>query len=401
MPAAPSYSPESLHTDPYDFSLVLGGPLYQLLRRSHLADDALDLLRRRIVVIALFAWLPLLVLSTLAGNAWGGRVAVPFLHDFDTHVRFLIALPLLVAAELVVHRRMRPVVRQFVDRGLVPDAARAQLDAALASALRLRNSMAAELVMIALVYGGGVMVWRANIAVDVPTWYGISAVGNWQPTLAGWWFGYVSLPLFQFVFLRWYFRLFIWARFLWQMSRIELNLVPTHPDRCAGLGYLANVSTAFAPWLLAQGALLAGTIANQVFFAGAQLPQFKVEIVTLLALMLFAVFGPMLAFVPLLGRTKRKGLREYGALAQRYVHDFDQKWLRDEPPGEALVGSADIQSLADLGNSFEIVRSMRLIPFTREAAVQLAVLTLLPLLPLTLTMISLDQLLDRLLKIVV
>jgi hypothetical protein len=393
--------PAELLADPYDFSLVLGGPLFQLLRRTRLAGDTLDLLRRRIVVFILVAWVPLLVLSAIAGDAWGTHLPLPFLYDIDNHVRFLIALPLLVASELVVHRRMRPVVRQFVERGLIPDAARPQLEAALQSAQRLRNSLVAELVMIAFVYGVGVTVWRSHLGVDVPTWYGLSTPGHWQPSMAGWWFGWVSLPLFQFVFLRWYFRLFVWARFLWQMSRIDLKLVPTHPDRCAGLGFLANIATAFAPWLVAQGALLAGTIANPIFFGGAQLPQFKVEVVTLLAVMLFAVFGPMLAFVPMLARTKRIGLREYGALAQRYVHDFDTKWLRGEPPAEPLIGSADIQSLADMGNSFEVVRSMRLIPFTRDAALQLAVLTLLPLLPLLLTMISLEQLLDRLLKVVI
>jgi hypothetical protein len=351
-----------LDADPYDFSLVLGGPLFQLLRRAHLAGDALDLLRRRLVVFVLVAWVRLFILSVLAGYAWGDRIPLPFLYDIDTHVRFLIALPLLVAAELVVHGRMRPVVRQFVERGLVPDAARPQVEAALRSAMRWRNSLAAELGMIAFVYAVGVTVWQSHIAVDAPSWYGTSVLGKWQPSAAGWWFGYVSLPLFQFVFLRWYFRLLIWTRFLWHMSRIDLNLVPTHPDRCAGLGFLANVCTAFAPWLLAQGALLAETIANAnaIFFAGAQLPQFKVEIVSLLAFMLFAVFAPLLVFVPKLARAKRIGLPEYGALAQRYVHEFDQKWLRGERPAEPLIGSPDLQSLADLGDSFEIVRSMRL-----------------------------------------
>jgi hypothetical protein len=388
--------------EPYDFSLVLGGPLYQLFRRAHLTGDALELLRRRILVITLLAWLPLLVLSVVEGHAWGSDVTMPFLYDVDAHVRFLIALPLLVVAELVVHQRMRPVIRQFVERGLIADAARVKFDAALASALRLRNSVVAEVGLIAFVYGVGVMViWRTHTAVDVASWYGATAQGRWQPSLAGWWFGCVSLPLFQFILLRWYFRLFVWARFLWHVSRIELKLVPTHPDRCGGLGFLANVCTAFAPLLLAQGALLAGTMANQIFFAGAKLPQFKVEIIAMVAVMLFAVLGPLLVFIPVLGHAKRVGLREYGTLAQRYVRDFDQKWLRGGAPAEeALVGSGDIQSLADLSNSFEVVRGMRSVPFTKEAVFQLAVLTLLPLLPLLLTMISLEELLGRLLKVV-
>jgi hypothetical protein len=388
--------------EPYGFSLVLGGPLYQLFRRAHLSGDTLELLRRRILVIALFAWLPLLVLSVVEGHAWGSGVTMAFLNDVDAHVRFLIALPLLVVAELVVHQRMRPVVRQFVERGLIADAAREKFDAALASALRLRNSVVAEVGMIAFVYGIGVMIiWRSQTAVDVTNWYGATAQGALQPSLAGWWLGCVSLPLFQFILLRWYFRLFVWARFLWQVSRIELKLVPTHPDRCGGLGFLASVCTAFAPVLLAQGALLAGTIANQIFFAGAKLPQFKLEIIAVVAVALFAVLGPLLVFIPVLAHAKRVGLREYGSLAQRYVRDFDQKWLRGGAPAEeAFVGSADIQSLADMGNSFEFVRTMRSVPITKETFLQLAVLTLLPLLPLLLTMISLEELLGRLLKVV-
>ena len=162
-----------------DFSLVLGGPLYQLWRRAHLAGDTLELLRRRIIVIALVAWLPLLVLSVVEGHAWGSGVTMPFLYDVEVHVRFLIALPLLVVAELVVHQRMRPVIRQFVERRLIADTARAEFDAALASALRLRNSVMAEVGLIAFVYGVGVMViWRTHTAVDVASWYGDDSAGE-------------------------------------------------------------------------------------------------------------------------------------------------------------------------------------------------------------------------------
>ena len=183
----------------------------------------------------------------------------------------------------------------------------------------------------------------------------------------------MSLPLFQFLLLRWYFRLFLWARFLWQVSRIDLQLVPTHPDRCGGLGFLASVVYAFAPLLLAQGVVLAGMIATRIFFTGAQLPQFKVELIGLVAVMVFAVLGPLLVFSPRLEAAKRAGLREYGTLAQRYVREFDQKWLRGgAPPDEPLVGSADIQSLADLGNSFEVVKEMRWVPFTLPTVLHLA-----------------------------
>jgi len=385
-----------------DFSLILGGPLYQLMRRAHLTGDALELVTRRLVVLSLAAWLPLLLLSVAEGRAWGDEIRLPFLFDADVHARFLLALPLLIVAELVVHQRMRRVIGTFLTRNLIPDAARGKFDAAIAGAMRLRNSITAELLLIAFVYGVGVLlVWRTHTAIDATTWYGRSSGGQLQPTWAGWWFGCVSLPIFQFILIRWYFRLFIWARFLWQVSRIDLQLVPTHPDRAGGLGFLQVITQAFAPLLAGQGVLLAGVMANKIFYTGAKLTDFKMELVAQVTVMLFFVLAPLLVFVPVMARTRRQGLAEYGGLAQRYVREFDHKWLRGGGPDEEpLVGSADIQSLADLGNSFQVIKEMRMVPFGKDMIVLLALISLAPVGPLVLTMIPLGELLDRFLQVV-
>ena len=384
--------------EPTDFSLVLGGPLYQLWRRSHLTDDALEQVRLRIIVISLFAWLPLLLLSALEGQLLGGKAAVPFLMDIEVHVRFLLVLPLFIIAELVVHQRMRFVVRQFLERNLIPESALPRFDGVIASALRLRNSVLAEVLLIAFVYGVGVMlVWRQYTALATATWYAVPTVEGLQLSLSGMWFGYVSLPIFQFLLLRWYFRIFIWVRFLCQVSRIDLSLVPTHPDRVGGLGFLANTVYAFTPLAVAHGALLAGMIANRIFYLGAALTDFKIEIAVVVVFLLIIVLGPLLVFAPQLAQAKRTGNREYGTLAERYVREFDAKWLRGGAPAdEPFVGSGDIQSLADLGNSFEVVRTMQIAPITRDAIVRLAVATLVPIVPLLLTMMPLEELLKTL-----
>jgi hypothetical protein len=388
--------------DPYDFSVVLGGPLFQLVRRAHLTGDALELLRRRLIAITLVAWVPLLILSTLGGRAWGDGVKMPFLMDIEVHVRFLVTVPLLIIAELVVHQRLRSVVRQFLERNLVPAASRAQFDAALASAVRLRNSVGVEIALIAFVYIFGMAyLWPRYGALGVPTWYATPVEGGRHLHLAGWWYVCVSVPAFQFILLRWYYRLFIWIRFLWQVSRCRLSLVPTHPDRAGGLGFLSMTVFAFAPLLAAHGALLAGMIANRIFFQGATLVAFKIELGVVVGFLLLVVLGPLMLFTPQLSAARRAGLREYGVLSERYVRAFDTKWLRGgAAPDETLVGSADIQSLADLSNGFEIIRGKTIIPITRNTIVQLAVITLLPVAPLLLTMVSLEELLNRLLQVV-
>ena len=354
------------------------------------------------VVISLFAWLPLLVLSLIEGHALGDAVKVPFLYDVDAHARFLLALPLLILAELVVHQRMRPLVQQFLERGLVPDNARARFGAAIASAMRWRNSVGVEVLLVVFVYLVGVLViWRTQARLEVGTWYGVVQGGKAQVSLAGWWLGLVSLPLFQFLLLRWYYRLFLWARFLWQVSRIKLNLVATHPDRTGGLGFLALVTESFAPLMLAQGTFCAGVLASSIFFAGTKLPQFQVELIGLLVVVWLVVLGPLLVFLPQLARAKRTAQYEYGTLAQSYTRQFDAKWLRSGAvPKEPLLGSADLQSLADLGNSFEVIQEMKLVPFTKAAVLQIAVSTLLPVAPLVLTMFSPDEIISRVLKVV-
>jgi hypothetical protein len=394
----PLISKNDVLREPQDFSLVLGGPLFQLLRRSHLSGDALELVRQRILVITLLAWLPLLALSTLEGHALGGNVAVPFLWDLDVHIRFLVALPLLIVSELVVHQRMRFVVRQFLERNLIPESGLTRFEAAIASAFRLRNSVFAEVLLIAVVYVVGVLIiWRHYTALATATWYAAPTVEGSKLSFAGMWYGYLSLPLFQFLLLRWYFRLFIWTRFLWQVSRIELSLVPTHPDRVGGLGFLANTVYAFTPLAVAHGALLAGLIANRIFYLGAALPEFKIEIAVLVVFLMCVVLGPLLVFAPQLAQAKRTGNREYGTLTERYVREFDTKWLRGGVPAdESLVGSGDIQSLADLANSFEVVRGMQIAPITRDAVLRLVAATLVPIVPLALTMMSLEELLKTL-----
>jgi hypothetical protein len=388
--------------EPPDFSLVLGGPLFQLLVRSRLATPDLELAERRVVFIALFAWLPLMFLSLVDGKAWGGD-DLPFLYDMETQVRFLISLPLLIAAELLVHRRLPVIVGQFIERNIITEEVLPKFKEVIASAMKLRNSVAIELILFILIFVGGYYFWNTisgitKIATGTGTWYAVVTNEGTRFTPAGYWYNIVSRPLFQFIVVRWYLRLFIWARFLWQTSRLELNLIPTHPDRAAGLGFLGASVAALTPLIISHGALLSGLMANPILFAGAKLTDFRFEIIGGVAVLLLLMLGPLVAFTPRLMQAKRVGLREYGMLASRYVGEFDRKWVRGgAAKEEELIGSGDIQSLADLGNSFQVVREIQPFPFGKDTVIRILVMTLIPVSPLVLTMIPLEELLRKLL----
>jgi hypothetical protein len=390
---------DALLQDDGDFSLVLGGPLYQLYLRTRLSTPPLGFLRRRVVSLALICWLPLLLFSLAAGHAIGG-VSVPFLLDVDVHIRFLAALPLLIVAELIVHRRIVVIVRQFLERHIIGAPDRPRFAEIIASTMRLRNSVLFEVVLLVLCFTVGHWVWREQFALKTTTWYDMNSGGKSCLTAAGYWYEFLSLPIFRFILFRWYFRLFLWYRFLWRVRGLPLQLNLFHPDRAGGLGFLAGSIFAFAPVLLAHTTFLAGAIGDRILHTGATLPAFKMEILGSLLLLLLLVITPLSFFVVHLERAQRMASRECGILASHYVNDFHHKWVQEASrESEPLLGTTDMQSLADLGNVFKSVSEIRILPFGKEPLIRIVVLLVLPLLPLTLTMVPLRQIVDWLLKL--
>ena len=378
-----------------DFSLVLGGPLYQLFLSTRLARPPLQLLHRRMVAIPALAWLPLLVLAAMDGHALGG-VGLPFLRDIETYARFLVAMPLLILAEPVVHSWTRDIVLQFREREIVPLRAMPRFQAAVDSAGRWRNSTTVEIVLLASAFLLAPWLWQYGMALHADTWYAAFDDGRIEPTRAGWWLIHVSTPVFQFLLLRWWFRLAIWWRFLWQVSRLPLELRAVHPDRSGGLGFLGEGVYGFMPVLFAQGAVASGLIASRVLTGARTVVEFRGEIAMLAVLLVAEVLVPMLFFVPDLIAARREGLRRYGALAAIHGREFERKWIESGiPSGGALLGNPDISSLSDLAGSNDVVREMHPTPFDLRVLLQLVAISVVPFLPLVLTVIPLADLLQR------
>jgi len=67
---------------------------------------------------------------------------------------------------------------------------------------------------------------------------------------------------------------------------------------------------------------------------------------------------------------------------------------------EDLLGTSDLQSLADLTNSLNVVTKMRLVPATYRLALILAAAALVPMLPLLLLQYPIAELAGKLFKLV-
>lgn len=387
--------------EPVDFSLVLGGFLFQFFVRTHLSGTALQLQGRRIVILSAFAWLPLLVLAIAQDKALPGSAQLPFLHDIELHIRLLVALPILIGAELIVHQRMRTVVYTFIERQLIPSEAMRLFESAINTAVRWRNAALPKLIVLCTVYVIGIQfIWRTQISMDIDSWYGTVSNDEIHLSWAGWWMVLISLPIFQFLLLRWYFRMFIWGRFLWQVSRIKLNLLFSNPDRCGGLGFLNQIIYAFAPILIGQGVLMAGVICDRILYANAKLIDFQVEIAGLIALEILSILGPLMVFSPQLIEAKRIGMLEFGNMMHRTAHDFHLRWFKqNQTVTSSLLDPPDIQSMSNLAESYEYMKQLSWIPFSLQNVLQLAALGLLPVSPLLLSMFSVEELLGKLLKV--
>ena len=398
----------TLAKEPKEFSLVSGGIFNAFLMRCRLLREPVELLRERSLAVSAITWLPLLLISFLEGNAWGNNVHLPFLFDVATHARFLVAIPLLFLADRFAYERMPPALDQFQRRGIVAKEDLPKLHAILNQGPRLTASLIPETLCLLVAFTLGHVIWAQAFSVGTTTWYGSAAEGL-HPAKAGLWYEWVSLPVFRFLFLRWFFRLGVWAYILFKISRLPMHLLPSHPDRAGGLGFLNTVATMFMPITLAWGVLLSGQIAMKIISKEVDpstltvptlLNAFKFEGIGVLTIALLLMLGPLLFYTPPLLKIRRFGTREYGALGARYTREFDRKWIEGKEKDEPLMGSPDIQSLADLANSYEVVRKTGYVVIARSAVIQIVLALAVPSLPLLLTVIPLSDLLKRLAKLV-
>jgi hypothetical protein len=363
-----------------DFSL-LGGPLYRLGCRLGLVRDGTNTVALGLVLGA-FPWIVLLALALFEGL---GHVLFS-IEAIGSHVRLLVTIPLFFVCEAFIDPRFTAFVHGIVRSQIVPAAARPALESEIARVTRCNNGWLPEALFILVAVLLALTTRNQNFFAYISGLTGRSTPSVVvETTWTSQWYWMVCMPLFRFLFLRWIWRLALWCFFLWRLSRLELRLVPTHPDRAGGLGFLELVHTEFAPLVLAisatQSASLAQDIASGRIAYDAIYP--GVAFVLLADAVLFV--GPLYTFFLKLWRCKVKGMSDYSAFAERYVNEFDRKWLGPDPaPGEPLLGTADIQSLADLSNSVSIVREMRLVPVSSSILMYLAVAALLPLLPLVL-----------------
>lgn len=365
-----------------------GGPLIALGRK-------LGLVRRSGDSVALgvaLGWTLWLILMALA--AVQGEVAkLMSLSLLGGHVRLLLVIPLLFLCESALHAHARQFVALLANAGVVPRASLPVLQSNIENVRRWSDSWVADVGSIA---AAALLTWSAGALHIAAKTASIDPTKSFASIpLAASFYWLVCLPAFRFVMFRLLWRLLLWWRFLWSLSRMPLHLVPTHPDGVAGLGYLEVVQTRMAPLALAISAVAAASFAEEISTGRSIFEVVYPEMALTVIFSVVLILGPPLIFVAKLRAAQERGLLDYGALASRYVSDFERKWITAPQQGEPLLGSGDFQSLADLNSVVEGVRNMRLAPVSTRLLIAIVAAAMAPMLPIFLFKYPLAELLKK------
>lgn len=393
-------APAGTFADPFD-----AGPYARIQAALGLTGPSAKRVGQRAVIAAAIAWLPLVVLAAAEGLMIRADPRESMLLDVATHVRYLISIPLFLIAEVSCLPRLARIAHHFGAAGLIPGSERPRYDALLTSSRRLLASRNAEVVIVVLAYVLTIAIGQVWYPATVSTWVvpippGAHSVSLASMSLAGWWRTLVSQPLFVMLLMIWVWRLIVWALFLWRVARLDLRLIPAHPDLSGGLAFVSTSLRALQLVAFALAAPLAGSVASGLLYGGpSELPLRNVAVLAL-AVVLTLCALPLLAFFRPLVRARATGIFAYGQLAAALGRRFEEKWIA---PGSRVDPSAlevqDFSATTDLFSVVANVRTMRLLPLDLRTLTPLVVATLLPFLPVLFMMMPVEQVVTELIKL--
>jgi hypothetical protein len=362
--------------------VVQGGLLEKLYKRLHFAGSANSQIARRAILWIFICWIPPLLLASIGETFHSGAAHIDIFRDISFHVRCLLALPLLIAAETIVQREFRLVIPTFESRGMFGPDRIPLLRRLGAQSRSLRASPFADVLLVilslAIVVGG--------FYIDLP-----NETTSWKSAhlpsyeLARWWNNWISLPIYNFFLLRWIWKFTVWAIFLMRVAMLKPDLRSLHPDRVGGLGFLNRYHKMFGVVVFASSSVASSNIALQIIYGGETFDSFRDTLLLYLFVLVTSMALPLFVFTPALIRTRNQGLMRYGSFANQYARDFERKWFGRLPQTtKDVLGTPDLQSLNDMMGSFAGLARMRigLLDFRTIAALMTCAAA--PLLPLLL-----------------
>src|SRR5262245_56017721 len=362
------------------FSLTFGDALFRLQQAIGLIPQRGGFgIGRRVGLLVLITWVPIVGWALVNGRAIGHAVAEPLFEHFGVHVRCLLAIPRLVIADATAHATLARQLPYFITSGLVGASTRASFEAVLRDVMRLRDRWLPWVIILTLIVAG--TVWRPWTADLHELRWAEDETAHTTGGFGAWWFLTVVRPVFSALLLAWLWRLIVLWVLLWRVARLDLSIVPTHPDRVGGLGFLEKLPLGFAPVVLAISAVASSRWAHDVLYHEVDVRTLAMPAATLIVLTTLLVLGPLLAFLVPLGRAKRQALLDYGALVGDHDRRVRRRWILREPvEDDAILSAPELGPVADTGTLYDAVRQMRTVPIGPSALAAVVVPMAIPML---------------------
>lgn len=362
-----------------EFKLAHGGPFYELQRRlGLLREDAFRAGSRALLFVAL-AWGVPLVLSILAGNAFGSSEDHPYLLDLAVWARFFIAVGLFLFMEKRLEKQLQIYLVQFVRAPLLAPGALGTAAIAVTRALKRRDSKAAESTCLLFAALLSVVLYQRVSTLEAVTWLvQAGPVGN-HLTLAGWWAIIFSNTLFAFLLLRWLWRLCVWGLLLRELAGLELRLVAAHPDGHGGLGFLGNYPNAYTPFVFAISCALGAAVAHELLDNTITTTTYGVIMTGWLVAILGLFAIPLQAFNKPLGKLKDDTLLAYSARATQRHRAVERELLGRNLTAAEDSDAASTADIPDPDKAFAAARKLSGMLVSRTILLPLSAAALTPL----------------------
>lgn len=380
------------------FSPVENEAPLRWLRRLHLAPRQGLGAGRRALGMALLTWLPIAAWA-LAADRVGSLEdsGESLLRHYGVHVRCLLVIPLLILAEPMLHRAARGIATRLAAMAATSEA-RAAFDAAGQAVVRLRDATLPWVLLLGAAIGWS-LADDPRAHGDAMAW-ALDAEGRLG--FGGAWFAYVVRPVLLALLLAWLWRIVLLSLWMGRVGRIDLALVPTHPDRAGGVALIEKLPGALALVSMALSAMLASRWAHEILHHGASLAAYQHAVIVFVVLWSLLLLLPLLAFAPALSRTRKQAIHAYSALVGRQGELVHQRWIEGrEVAAEPILEAPEIGPVADAAAMYEAVVKMRRVPVGKASVIGILLPLAVPLLVVAALQVPLKDLLLKLAKALV
>ena len=376
------------------FTLSDGGPFYKAMVKLRLLN-----IKRLAIAALCITWLPLVVLTAMEGTLFSGT-QLPFLSDVAMQARVLVALPMLILIKSTIEDRVSAVLRYILETLVTAEQRAIIVDTTLMKARKLTSSTLTELLLllgviiatISLVKGGV----YGGLEKGTTSWMTTPQGSDPGLSTAGYWAVLISIPVFQFLFASWVWRYIVWILLLFQLSKVHLNLLPTHADRAGGLGMIMLAQKSFNLLFVVSAIVISGQFIVELIKHPDQFEAIRNEVIGYILVCIAFVLIPLLFFSGKLLRVKNNGLHQLSVLAASLSHKFEREWINDSPVEDRIEESkSDPSLLYDYAGMYEQLQKLRVVPVALNDITGLALALLVPFIPILFVHFSVGELLQR------